>query len=921
MRSTTSASGRSAADLRRRRLLAITTSLAVVSAASAASTVVATPASATDPCTTPQLSDVMISQGLPTYGMLAYGKTTLVKLFLSTPSCLPVGASVTVTGAQLQVSSSSAPIQLAASLPLPPLGPSTTAPVPASASDILFVVPGSALKPVTSPVTFSARVDYVVRTSAGTVADTVGFATAPGTTNALSAAVAPDVLPAGVLVVPMGNGAAGAATQFPQEARAALQTGMTALTRLLPVADSGGLSYRLSAGMLDVGRFMSNNVYCGQSTHLTFISKELDALRVAWNSISGNTRAQTALGQVWQGISSGPNTHSGSSCAEGYAQLPGTAGWGRTIATSLQGNTTLQPVPVTGTLAAHELMHNVGGVSDFRNDRTSHSKNTSADVTAPNRAYNIYSQRWLQDNKTVTNYMTSKWHDGNSLYEKEDWDWMQCSLQPLPTNPVTGEQCDAPGQLTFAGAAPPGETTFVVTGSTDGTPAGTDAYSYASTDNRVDPTDPSSEYRFIEKDVDGGVLRDVGVPVHGTFSHVDDGQAPPPGGSFGIAVAAHPSTARLELVRVAAGASQVLYSRDRNAPPRLVSAHVGGRSITVSALDEHPEQLRLDLFLSCPAGTSPLVTGSRPTVIAGVAVFVTDYDTSLGCPSGTLVSRVTDGFSATSSDHATPAMGTDLGTATIDTPHADTVLTSFENLAVAGAGRDELGAEASRLTWSLTGPTRAPDVDGATATFVPPETGFAAGDYTVTLRAFSGTRQFATATRAVRILSDRDKDRIPDDQENQPCFGAGAADDPSNALIDSDGDGYANVVDADPCHSANTVTAIFHPDSLFKTSSGVPVTVHLDDSTVDLRTLGADDLYITQIAGFATANLLSSPTALRAISYNATSATAATVKFDRGVLSQALQLRPSLVGYVPLFVGTLDGAVRGADPTSPRVFP
>jgi hypothetical protein len=875
-------------------------------------------AAAADPCTTPQLSDVMISQGLPTYEMLAFGKTTLVKLFLSTPSCLPAGASITVTGAQLQVSSSSTPIDLQAALPLPPLGPPSTAPVPASASDVQFLVPGSALRPVTSPVTFAATVNYQVHTGSGTVHDTVTFATAPGTTNPLSAAVAPEARPAGVLVVPMGNAAVSADEQYPPAARAALQNGMTALNRLLPVADSGGLSHHLNAALLDVGQYMSNGIYCGVNTHMPYISAQLDALRVAWNSV-GNSRAQTALGQIWQGISSGPNTNSGSACAEGFAQLPGTAGWGRTIATSLQGTTSLQPVPLTGTVAAHEIMHTVGGVSGSRNKGGGHSGSIAADGTAPNRAYNTYSQRWLPDSRTVMRFMSSTWHDGSSLYEKEDWDWMHCSVLPVPTNPVTGKQCTAPGQMTFSGAAPPGEGTFAITGSTDGTAAGTDAYSYDSTDPRTDPSDPDSEYRLVQLSSSGGVLRDVGVPVHATF----DDEAPQPAsvGSFGIAVAAHASTARLELRRVTPAGTQVLYVRERSAPPEIVSATVQERSISVSVRDERPEDLRLDLFLTCPSSTSPLVTGARPVVVGGVAVFVTPYDASLGCPTGSLRYRVTDGFSSTSQEDTTRTAGRALASAAIYTPTAATRLTSFANIALAGAGRDELGIDASDLRWSLSGPTTVPDVHGATATFVPPATGFAAGEYVVTLRAFAESRLLATSSQAVRILSDRDADGIPDDEEQLSCYGPGAADDPTNALTDADRDGYANVVDDEPCSSASTVVADFDPESLMKSASGVPVTVYLTEAEVDLRTVAREDLFITQIAGFATANLLGSPIALPAISYTVSGPTSATVKFDRQALSQALQARPSLVGYVPLFVGTLDGRIRGADPVAPHVFP
>lgn len=894
------------------------------------------PAQAADACTTPQLSDFMVSQGLPTYGLLARGKTTLVKLFLSTPSCLPVGATVQVNGAQLSVSSSPDPVSLSASLPLPPLGPPSTAPVAGSASDVLFVVPGSALEPASGTVAFSAKVSYVVSTATGTVQDTVTFATYPGTTTALTAPVTTDALPFGMLVVPMGDGRKSADTQYPSSAREALQSGITSFLRAMPLADQGQLQWNLNPGLLDLSAYLgTDGSYCGKSSDFTkYISGQLESKRTAWNSIGTNTRAHLAFGQVWQGVSKGPSTDEGSSCLDGVAWVPGNTGWGRTIATSRSGQ------PLTGSIATMEVAHSTGNVheTDPRHDGSFHSKNIQADGTAPDRAYNLKTHAWISDDRSGEHYTATGWHDLNTLLEKADWDWVQCALLPqLPQNAVFSSRCKT-GRLTWAGAGAPGQGTFVISGTTDGKRDGTSVYSYYSEDGRFDQPDPDSEYRLVQRGDGDAVLSETRIPVSFQYEG-HDGQgagsaALSTTGSLGAAVL-DASTAlapvrRLELWRGAPGAtgSTRLYEATRNAAPSFLSVDVNGRTVTISATDERPEDLRLDVFAECPHTTSPLRTAIRPTVVGTAAVFVTEADTSAACPDATLLFRITDGFSTAVDRSSEAAPGLSSGTAAIYAPQSAGSLTSYRPLALSGSGRDAAGADAARLVWSLRAPGAAEEVQvaqGGQALVRPPDGGFAAGEHDVTLRAYAvdGTL-LGTAVRTVQVRLDSDGDGIADDDEarsKHPCYAEDAARDARNALLDSDGDGVANIDDPQPCTSTNNVQVVFNPESLYKSSSGQNVTVYLTSSQVDLRQLQKSDVYITQIAGYPTMRLAGSPTALAAVSWTVTDARTATAKFDRAKLVAALQAQPHLLGYVPLFIGTLDHTLRGADPAAPHVFP
>lgn len=939
---------------RRRALLAVA---ATVLAAGAAGVVPATTATAADACSTPVVTDFMVSQGLPSYAVLTRGKTTLVKYFLAAPSCLPRGASIRITKGSLLVSTSPLSVPLTGVTPLPPVGPLATAPVPAAASDPLFVVPGSMLltNPTDrTPVSFTATLEFTTTyadSSTQPVNDKL-VVTQRADGTAVAAVVERASNSLRVLTVPMGD--AGTVTapktadsQFPGDARTGLAAGMTSVNRVLPVADgvgdlqptgaASGLRYAMSAGMLNLGshtedgvsgvNYMAGGSYCGDAGHYNYISTQLYTALENWNSMNKAAPADVVYGTVWGGISAGPHTDA-RTCIEGYADVNGTAAWGRVIP---ERTTDPKRPAYTGSIAEMELLHTTGAVIDktktaagvARGDTGYHSTNDSADVTAPARAWNTATQEWIGANRSAMRYYTdTSWNDKTTLLEKPDYDLLLCRLTPVPAGTPT--TCPSPGTIGRAAAGAGAGSAFFVAGSTDGTPGGTDLHTYLDDDVNYNAPAAGSEYRFVQRNVAGAVVADDGVQVSFAHSHhdddVDEGTTTARG-AFGTEVQATPTTTRIELWHGAPGAagSVLLYRRDRDAPPQFLGVSAQGNSVSVSATDDRPEDLRLDLFLACPEGTSPLVNALKPVVAGRTAAFVTRYDTSLGCPDGTLVYRVSDGYLTAEQRGATPEpVGLVTGTAAIYSPTADMSPTQGKVLALAGDGRDATDAPAAQLLWRLTGPSypTGKELDpGRISKAVPPEGGWVPGAYSLTLTAKNRNGDtVATTTRTFAILSDQDRDFLDDPHDQEPCFPAGSVSDPATPVLDSDGDGIPNINDTTPCTSSLTAAGNFSPTSLQRTSSGNPVTVNLTASQVDLRTLSTADLQIVQIAGHRLA------TPIPALSWAVTDATTGTVKFDRTALCQVLNAN-KLLGYVPVVVAAPRVGLRAIDPTSPTVFP
>lgn len=886
----------------------------------------------------------MVSQGLPSYSKLVRGKSTLVKYFLQRPGCAPIGSKIEVTRGQLFVNGSGTPIDLAGLLPLPEVAPASTAPVPAAQGDPLFIVPGSALSGFSldaTSVAFTSVIDFRSTLANGSVQ--TGSLTVDKRANGtpVQAVIEKKSNPLRVGVFPMGN--AGTATaptdyasQFSAKADGDLAAGFESLHRVLPLPDgvgrttdaAAGLRWDRSAGLINLGShvdpetkqqvsFISGtNRYCGRPSHFTYIAQELETARTNWNSMNSTSPIDLAYGVVDEAISTGPTTGGSVDCVDGYASVGGKQGWGRVIGEVPGGRAGL-----TGSIAAMELLHNTGSVAQAstRFDGGFHSKNLEADTTARDRAWNTSGMKWISQDRSSLNYQTAGWNDGTSVLEKEDFDLLLCQLTPKPL--IGATSCPQQGTVGRAAASATVGSAFFLSGSTDGTAAGTDAHTYIDDDVNYEAPDPTSAYRFVQRNALGTVVRSDGFSVNGAASHhhgstAGSGQVHVHRGTFGTEFPADPAAVKIQLWKGVPDApgSVLLHDRDRNTPPAFVGLSVAGRSVTASVLDETPERLKLDMFYRCPGQTSPLANALEPLVVGRLAVFTASYDTSLGCANGTLVYRVSDGYLVAEQDDALTGQTAPDSQAAIYTPQLGELATIGKVIGLSGAGRDAAGNTAADIVWTIQGPSYPSPLivaRGADTFFVPPA-GLVAGSYDLRLSALdaNGT-EFASSTRPLALRSDVDFDGIADVDETLSCYGPGAVLSAANAVADPDFDGFASLNDASPCVSANNITVKTTANSVNAGSNGNSLTVQVLTSATDLRTIDPQTIGVVQIAGHRT---FFPPTSIKVDGPGT-----ALAKYDRQAIASFMQAN-GLTGDVPIFIGTTDGTLRGVDPDSPNVF-
>jgi hypothetical protein len=165
---------------------------------------------------------------------------------------------------------------------------------------------------------------------------------------------------------------------------------------------------------------------------------------------------------------------------------------------------------------------------------------------------------------------TPGWHDGSTLLEKQEWDLLHCRLTPVPTGQAS--TCPISGTIGRAAAAVggTGNGAFFLSGSTDGTPGGTDAHTYIDDDVNYEAPLPGSAFRFVQRDAQDQVVRDDGFAVndeHSAHSHDDDG----PGeagsrrtGVFGTEFEAMPAAVGARDLEGGSGGARL----DPPAPPR-----------------------------------------------------------------------------------------------------------------------------------------------------------------------------------------------------------------------------------------------------------------------------------------------------------------------------------------------------------------
>jgi CSLREA domain-containing protein len=320
----------------------------------------------------------------------------------------------------------------------------------------------------------------------------------------------------------------------------------------------------------------------------------------------------------------------------------------------------------------------------------------------------------------------------------------------------------------------------------------------------------------------------------------------------------------------------------------------GQEPVTVTATDDHPADLRVDLFLDCGAGKPklPVAVALKPDSVAGTtASFSYNYDPSLACPNGTLKAVGTDGFSSTGFTTAGSAPvnpGPDTPRVAITSPTPSKQFLTYSLFPLRGSARDSNGEiPDSGLTWSLTGPSITRTGTGHQVDLNPPASGgWPTGTYTLTLTGSNGTKS-ATATTTFTVKTDADNDGMPADVEGQSCFTSGD-NDPLNAYSDYDGDGIPNASDGQPCSPATSYSAIadFNPDPLqLGTSNGV-VTMSVTIPSRNVAQVLSTSVRLTKIAD----EDVSTDPRFQSISWTVQNGVG-TAKFDRPKLIQYLLSR------------------------------
>ena len=522
----------------------------------------------------PSGNSILITQGLPTYinpalnssqnlsTTLTRGKDTLLRLFLSLPSCAKsqsttiTGASVTITnttntqaGAGL-IGSVASPYAPAAPLSIVMPAYYTGTPPANLSTDPRFLVPGADLtwcgtnttctrnQPATD-APFTAQFQIAL-----TYTSTLGAGTETISTNA---GVSKKSNALRILVAPMGNGTQTRASQYSTSADGAVQQAMNTLSRIYPVpcaanptdqtascisnsllSGYGGIRYSVDPGLLDLtqisGAYDSNNKFCGSGANWAALKAALSQWLQSYNTNNPNTPADRVIGVADEAISDGiTSSPSGFNCAEGMAGAGSLAAWVRATYSTTPSS--------TGGVLAMELEHTFGGTPQPRGSASLHSFNTAGDVLDPTRAYNITQRAQVGVPRTAMDYNTaSPWNNDTVVQEFQDQQYMLCQLGGPTTNNATDTadtECTTTG-ATGTGQGVAAAATFVMSGSAQlggASPSASVVESYYTTDvmqpQPPDPAapDPSSGLRLVFFDSSGNPLSldsagDISEGVH-----------------------------------------------------------------------------------------------------------------------------------------------------------------------------------------------------------------------------------------------------------------------------------------------------------------------------------------------------------------------------------------------------------------------
>lgn len=245
-----------------------------------------------------------------------------------------------------------------------------------------------------------------------------------------------------------------------------------------------------------------------------------------------------------------------------------------------------------GSLIGHELSHTV---------EIAHSSSPNAE--SEDRAFDSLTGEPIAQDRALMNFNTTEdWNDGATLLEPAQWETSICRLTPefenleactTTTRTVSG---DVGSTLAKDGHR------FTLAGLTDGTPAGTSISSQEAALGISTDIDDHSDFRLVQRDAEGVVLSDAGVPVAASHQHLADGTST--SGAqwhFGIMVPTADTTAAYELWRGTPDTTDgvLLHRRLRNGAPTITSAEIvpvgdDARNVTGDELDEDAPALSHD---------------------------------------------------------------------------------------------------------------------------------------------------------------------------------------------------------------------------------------------------------------------------------------------------------------------------------------
>jgi uncharacterized repeat protein (TIGR01451 family) len=477
----------------------------------------------------PELRAFTINQGLNSYAKITRGKSAVGRFYFGLPSCADFAnkAYVQIRSAELTVSGTPTAFQtgqLGTDGPPPTYPNVNTSGTPTLAdytADVRFSIPGSALATGSTAgytATFSLKVFYksaaTLNAPLSTEQNTV-FTTLTGSKTALSKTVEKQTRALRVLAVP-GISAPLSATDA-----GTLSSAMAAVRRAFPVPDgvsnslsgTGGIRYTINGGALNLtGLLGSDGKFCGSPANWDALKAQLAQFLQSYNNnVVNPVPADRVLGVFNPSMSHGPTTDPGSTCYEGQASLISNEAWARLVPGAAGG------------IIGQELFHTFGGVPTTFSDGSNHAIHPDyADWSTgdANRAYNVTDDTFLPRvpatapvNRPMMKFQTSGWGDNNTLLEPGDYGqgYFLCKLGGTTTSACA--TAGTTGTLTAVPAA--AQTSFVMSGTSNGTVAGTKVLESFQADTLPTPAEErpaASPYRLIQK-TGTTVVRDEGVQV------------------------------------------------------------------------------------------------------------------------------------------------------------------------------------------------------------------------------------------------------------------------------------------------------------------------------------------------------------------------------------------------------------------------